>query len=396
MKITDIKAWLLEFNHGVDLPPFGAQSHPLMYYEEYQNSLPRLKRSPRLESPGDAITSKIMIEITTDEGISGIHMPCDHESQAEFVLGFKDILIGKDPLATRTLWDMMDRSNIRARAGIGATAIAAIDCALWDLKGKVADMPVYKLLGGGRERIRPYMSVLGVNTDDPEEIKKTALKHKDEGIICQKYFFKYGPSHGFEGLNKNVALAYTLREALGKDYLIAFDTWSAWDLSYCLRILPEIEPMKPYWIEEPLRTDRLEAFKSLRERTNLQISLGEKLYNRFELHSFLRERVIDIYQPEPEIAGGITEITRMGEMCEVFGVKYMPHGYSLMPNLSVSLAMSPDITPMIEWLSTSIIPNIYLNKIAPRIENGWITAIDEPGLCALDESKLISKTPLRL
>ena len=396
MKITDIKAWLLTFELDVGLPSTGGQVNAMMYYEEYQNSPPRMKRSPHFASVGAGLTPKIMIEIQTDEGISGLHMPCDQEFQVELVMGFKDILIGKDPLATRTLWDMMDRGNMRARVGMVVGAIAAIDCALWDLKGKAAGMPVYKLLGGGRKRIQPYISTLGSNVDDPAEIKKVALGLKEDGIICQKWFFRYGPSHGFDGINKNIMLAHTLREALGNDYLIAFDAWAAWDLSYCLRIFPEIESMNPLWIEEPLRADRIEAYKSLRERTNVQISQGEKLFNRFELHEFLKERVIDVYQPEPEMAGGITEIMRMGELCEMYGVKYLPHGLSLMPNLSVSLAMSPDITPMFEWLARAIPPNIYLNKIAPEIKDGWVNIIDAPGMCVLDESRVISKELLRV
>jgi L-alanine-DL-glutamate epimerase-like enolase superfamily enzyme len=396
MKITDIKAWLLTFKLDTGLPSSGGQANAMMYYEEYENAPPRMRRSLHFASVAAGLTPKIMIEIQTDEGVSGLHMPCDQEFQAELVMGFKGILIGKDPLAIRTLWDMMDRSNMRARVGMVVGAIAAIDCALWDLKGKAAGMPVYKLLGGGRERIRPYISTLGSNVDDPEEIKKVALKFRDEGILCQKWFFRYGPAHGFDGMNKNIRLAYTLREALGKDYLIAFDAWAAWDLSYCLRIFPELEGMNPYWIEEPLRADRIEAFKTLRERTNLQISLGEKLFNRFEIHGFLKERLIDIYQPEPEMAGGITEIMRMGELCELYGVKYLPHGLSLMPNLSVSLVMSPDISPMFEGLARAIPPNIYLNKIAPRVENGWVSAINEPGMCVLDESKLISKDLLNI
>ena len=393
MKIVDVKAYLIKGKFTPTWPAAEKMVNPLEYYEEYIGKPNQMSRSVHLKPNADpAEVSKIMIEITTDEGISGIHLPVEQFMQAETVLKtYKPLLVGKDPMASRMIWDIMDRSNNRGRTGSDMAAVAAIDNALWDLRGKITGQPVYKLLGGGREKLPPYISTLGANVDDVDKVREHALKVKDMGVYGQKWFFKYGPSSGFYGMEKNLELAFALRETLGKQYHLMFDAWAAWDLSYCIEMFKQLEPVRPLWIEEPLRTDRIEAFKVLRNKTNLQISLGEKLYNRFEIHQFLKQGLIDVYQPEPEIAGGITETMRTGELCEIYGVKYLPHGLSLMPNLSVSAAMSPDITPCFEYLARSVPGHISLLKNPPQIEDGFIRLPQTPGLTDLDEGKLTHK-----
>jgi len=391
MKITDIKAYVLTTEFTSDWPTVDRQATPLDHYEEYRSSPITYSQSPHVK-PEKGFAKNLMIEILTDEGISGIHLPVNQHMQAEGVLSvYRPLLVGMDPLAIRTIRDKMDRYAQYGRTGSLMTSISAIDNALWDLKGKATGLPVYRLLGGARSSLQPYISTLGCDVDDLSSVREWAKKVSEMGVWGQKWFLKYGPGSGSDGMNKNIALVHTVREAAGEGARIMFDAWASWDLSYCLEIFPELESARPLWIEEPLRTDRIEAYGILKDKSNIQISFGEKLVNRFELHAFLKAGVIDFYQPEPEMFGGVTETMISGELCEMYGVKYLPHGMSLMPIMSVSAAMAPDITPCFEYLMRTVPGFISALKDPPAIKNGYVALDDRPGMFHLDEEKIVKK-----
>ncbi|MCL1829992.1 MAG: hypothetical protein FWG21_01020 [Oscillospiraceae bacterium] len=394
MKITDIKAYVLKTEFTPEWPLIDLQTTPLHYYDEYNGTPVRHSQSVHLD-PEAGFAKNIMIEIMTDEGISGIHIPVNQFMQVEGVLKiFRPFLIGMNPLEIRTIRDKCDRYAQYARTGVWMASIAAIDNALWDLQGKVAGLPTFRLLGGGRTRIQPYISTLGCVTEDLSQVKEWAVKVKEMGVWGQKWFFKYGPGSGNEGIDKNLALAHTVREAVGADTNIMFDAWASWDLTYCLDMFKRLEEVNPYFIEEPLRADRIEAFKMLKDKTDIKIATGEKLLNRFELHEFLKQNVIDFYQPEPEMFGGISETKFVGELCELYGVKFAPHGMSLMPILSVTAAMAPDISPCFEYLMRTVPGFISPLKNPPQIVDGYVQLDERPGLYTIDESKIVQKTEI--
>lgn len=391
MKITDVKAYVITTEYTQQWPQIHRQASPGDYYEEHRGRPLAYSQSPYLK-PEKGFAKNVMLEIQTDAGISGIHLPVNQFMQVDGALGiFRQMLIGMDPLSIRTVRDKLDRYAPYSRTGILMGSISAVDNALWDLLGKVAGLPVYRLLGGGRSKLPVYISTLGCDVDDMSAVREWALKVKDMGVWGQKWFFKYGAGSGRAGMEKNIELACTVREAVGEDANIMFDAWSAWDLSYCLEIFPKLEAARPLWIEEPLRADRIEAFKLLKDKSNLQISLGEKLVNRFEVHEFLKAGVVDVYQPEPEIFGGITESMRVGELCELYGVKFLPHGMALMPLASVTAAMAPDISPCFEYLMRTVPGFVSALKNPPAIVDGHITLDERPGLFHLDESLIVKK-----
>lgn len=391
MKITDVKAYVLTTEFESQWPQKARQVSPADYYTEYREKPIHYSQSPRIK-PEKGFSKNIMIEILTDEGISGIHLPVNQFMQVEGVLSlFKPILIGLNPLEIRTIRDKLERLAPYSRTGSLMGSLSAVDNALWDLLGKAANLPVFRLLGGGRSKLHAYISTLGCDVDDMAIVREYAKKVRDMGAWGQKWFFKYGPESGSAGMDKNIELAYTVREAAGENAKIMFDAWAGWDLSYCLEIFPKLEQARPFWIEEPLRADRIEAFRLLREKSGINISAGEKLVNRFEIHEFLKAGVVDVYQPEPEIFGGISESMRSGELCEMYGVKYLPHGMTLMPIMSVSAAMAPDITPCFEYLMRTVPGFISALKDPPEIVDGYLTLDERPGLFYIDSDKVIKK-----
>lgn len=394
MKITDINAYILKTEFTPAWPLINLQNTPLHYYDEYKGVSVRHSQSDHL-IPEDGLVKNIMIEIMTDEGISGIHLPVNQFMQVEGIMKiFRPFLIGMNPLEIRTIRDKMDRFAQYARGGAWMSSIAAIDNALWDLKGKITNQPTFRLLGGGRKRMQPYISTLGCNTEDLSLVREWALKIKNMGVYGQKWFFKYGPGAGIEGIKKNLDLAFTVRDVVGDDEKIMFDAWASWDLAYCIDMFKELEKINPYFIEEPLRTDRIEAYKMLKDKTDIKLAMGEKFYNRYEVHEFLKQNVVDFYQPEPEIYGGISETLFTGELCELYGVKFSPHGMSLMPILSISSAMAPDITPCFEYLMRTVPGFIAPLDNPPQIIDGYVELDERPGMFHLDEDRIVERAEI--
>ena len=387
MKITGVKVIKRICNYVNRFPrDLGEITLPSTYNEYAYRQAPA---RPSAEKPGQRIAH--FIEINTDEGPSGQYgiIECKPELLA-IMDGLKDYLIGKDPLDNRMLWDMMIRYDRHARSGVMLMAISALDIALWDLKGKILGQPVYKLLGGGRSKVRPYVSALGFSVE-PEAAKKRALEIKAMGIRAQKWFFRYGPAHGAEGLRKNLDMAFALREALGEDYEIMFDCSMNWTVNYARKIFHELELVRPVWVEEVLRAHMIDGFKHLRDSTSIPLAAGEHIYTRMEVNAYLQDNVFAFMQSDPVWCGGITESVKIADLCEMYGVTYAPHGHALMPAVHVVASMPPDVAPYCEYLIAIMDSKNAFFKDRPIDADGFISLNDTPGLGEeLDEARITS------
>jgi L-alanine-DL-glutamate epimerase-like enolase superfamily enzyme len=274
-------------------------------------------------------------------------------------------------------------------------AISALDCALWDLKGKILGLPVYKILGGGRSRIKAYISALGFSVE-PEAARKKALEIKAMGVKAQKWFFRYGPTDGAEGIRKNLDLAFALREALGPDYELMFDCWMGWTVNYAQKIFPELEKVHPVWVEEVLRPHMLDGYRHLKSVTDIPLSAGEHLYTRMEVNTYLKENIFAVMQSDPVWCGGISECLRIAELCENYGVICIPHGHALMPAMHVVASMAADTSPYCEYLLVFMNQKnafFKMEHISGSLEtDGYLTLNDSPGLGEeIDRERLVSE-----
>jgi L-alanine-DL-glutamate epimerase-like enolase superfamily enzyme len=361
---------------------------PLDIYDEFAV---QAQRASTGKPPEPGTRTAYFVEITTDGGLVGQYGVVESRTELFAVMdGLADYLIGRDPLENRLLWDIMSRYDRHSRSGIMMMAISALDIALWDLKGKILGQPVYKLLGGGRPRIRPYISTLAFSVE-PEAAKKKALEIKAMGIKAQKWFFRYGPADGAEGIRKNLDLAFVLREALGDGYELMFDCWMGWTVSYARTIFQELEKVRPLWVEEVLRPHMTDAYRQLRDCTDIPLSAGEHLYTRMEVNTYLRENIFAVMQSDPVWCGGITETLRIADLCEMYGVTFIPHGHSLMPALHVVAAMPPDTCPYCEYLIVFMEQKNAFFKARPIDSEGYISLNDSPGLGEeIDQERLLS------
>jgi L-alanine-DL-glutamate epimerase-like enolase superfamily enzyme len=304
-------------------------------------------------------------------------------------------LVGREPLATELLLDQMLRLNRHGRSGLFVAAISAVDCALWDLRGKVAGQPVYRLLGGPtREALPVYASMLGFSVE-PDEAAATAAAHRDHGFAAQKWFFAYGPADGEDGMARNLELAHALREALGPHYQLMFDGHMGWDLPYAIQMARKLAPLHPHWLEEPAFPERVASLRRIRE-AGVPVATGEHVHTRWQVKELLAGGAVDFVQTDPDWTGGISEQRHICSLCSSFDVPVIAHGHGILPALHIAASQSPAAVPMVEYLFDHLENMQFFHEQVYRPVNGKLALPDLPGLgLVLDESKIESREPFR-
>ena len=377
MKITGIKIHRHESLYTPKYPSETRSVGPMDVYGDYMESG---AGRPESDPGGERTISAMFLSVTTDEGVIGTHGPIEYRAQLLVAVeGLAPLIVGKDPMNNRMLWDIMSRFERHSRSGIMLMAISAVDNALWDLKGKILGLPVWKILGGGRDRIRPYVSMLGFSVE-PERAVERALMVRDMGVRAQKWFFRYGPSDGSKGIRKNLNMAFALREALGEDYELMFDCWMGWSITYAKTVFRELEAVHPMWVEEVLRPHMMDGYRILKAETSIPLSAGEHIYTRMEANQYLKDGIFDVMQSDPEWCGGITETLKIGDICEMYGTRFIPHGHSVMPALQVEASLPPEICPYAEYLLVHMGKKAHFFANPPMIKDGWLHLNTSPGL----------------
>lgn len=327
-----------------------------------------LSPGERAEAPAepdpDQLVEVLYLRITTRQGPHGLYGPVDPAAAWPVTQTLAPFLIGQDALAHATLWDKMQRLDRHSRHGHLKLAISAVDNALWDLRGRAFDAPVWQLLGGsGRPSVPAYVSTLGA-PHDPAAIRALARELADAGFAGQKWFLAHGRSHGAEGMRANITLAEVVRDAVGADVPLMFDAFMSWDLPYAVSWCQAVDGTRPAWLEEPFAPGQLAGYAALRDKTGIPLAAGEHLYDRQELLPFLSERILTVVQPDPEWCGGVTELVRMCVLAETFGVPVIPHGHGLHAALHVVASQSPATCPMTEYLYR-VVPGRHRFEAAP-------------------------------
>ena len=334
---------------------------------------------------------KIYVEVVAEEG-RGLYGPIDERQAFLIATDLREFVIGPDALATERVHDEMLRLHRHGRAGLFMTAISAIDNALWDLRGKVADQPVYRLLGGPtRDAIPAYASMLGYSTD-PGRAALAAAEKAAEGFTAQKWFFRYGPSDGAKGLGRNIAMARALREAVGAGYRIMFDAFMGWDSMYAVDMLRALEPIDPWWMEEPVPPERLGVFRRLGAASRVRLATGEHAHTRWQVKELLDTGAVSILQVDPDWAGGITEQRHICSLASAYDVPVIAHGHSLAAALHVAAAQPAQTVPMVEYLVRVQEWTQFFQAVARSPVNGSFELDARPGLgIDLDEAKITKR-----
>lgn len=270
----------------------------------------------------------LFLKIETDEGITGWGEPVVEgraETVAACVAELADYLVGKDPSPIEDHWTVLYRGGFYRGGAIHMSALAGIDQALWDIKGKALDKPVHVLLGGPvRQKMRVYSWIGG---DRPEKLVEGAREAQSRGFSAIKMLateeLSYLDSHA--RLDAVIARVGALRDAMGPDFGIAVDFHGRVHRPMAKQLAKALDPFHLMFIEEPVLSEHAEALKEIASHTAAPIALGERLYSRWDFKTILSQGLVDIIQPDPSHAGGITETRKIAAMAESYDVALAPH-----------------------------------------------------------------------
>ena len=270
----------------------------------------------------------LFVRIDTDEGISGWGEPVVEgraHTVAAAVEELADYLVGKDPRHVEDHWSVLYRGGFYCGGPVLMSAIAGIDQALWDIKGKHLGVPVHTLLGGPvRERIRVYSWIGG---DRPADTAKAAKDAVARGFTAVKMNateeMHFVDTHAkVQRVLENVQ---AVRDAVGPDIGLGLDFHGRVHKPMAKVLMRELAPFKLMFIEEPVLSDHLEAIPELAAISPAPIALGERLYSRYDFKRVFTTGGVDIIQPDPSHAGGITETHKIATMAEAYDVALALH-----------------------------------------------------------------------
>ncbi|MBI3683102.1 MAG: mandelate racemase [Acidobacteria bacterium] len=391
--IRDVEIWRLEGHHetlaGIDRQH---QANAIHIYEELR---PKPYRDNPTPSKVNAPVSALYLKLKSDEGVEGLYGPVDKEAAIVVDQQLRNFLRGKDALAGETLWDQLYRLNRHSSRGHFMMAISAVDNALWDLRGRYFEAPVYRLLGGPtRSKVEAYGSCLGFSVE-PEAARRKSAELKSQGFRHQKWFLPYGPGDGTAGLAKNVDLVRNLRESLGEEVEIMFDAFMGWDLAYAIAWAKRAEQHRPRWIEEAFAVEKIESFVQLRRATSIPVASGEHFYGRWHVHEYLKAGAITVVQADPEWCGGVSELVKICSLASLYDAQVIPHGHSLHAALHVVASQSPMTCPLVEYLIIKMRSYYHFEKHQLAPDQGRIPLPERPGFGIEWEPAKVEKQTLQ-
>jgi L-alanine-DL-glutamate epimerase-like enolase superfamily enzyme len=324
----------------------------------------------------------LLVEIFTDSGHVGLGNAAlaPHPTKALIDAYLKPLLVGADPWDIEYLWQQMYRRTMAfGRKGVAMTAISAVDIALWDLLGKDARQPVFRLLGGRtKEKIPVYASRLYALP--LPELRAEAERYKDAGYKAMKLRFGWGPIDGAEGMQKNLELVRSVREVIGDGIDLMADAYMGWTLDYAKRMLPLLEPFHLRWLEEPVIADDTRGYRELKSYGRVPIAGGEHEFTLFGFRAMLEDNALDYIQFDTNRVGGISQARKISALAESFQVPVVPHA-GQMHNYHVVMASLN--SPMAEFF-----PQVDVevgNELFWYIFDGEPVAVD--GYIDLDDRK---------
>ncbi len=339
------------------------------------------------------------VKLYTDEGLTGLGEAGINGKELALqglVETYRPILIGMDPSRIEHIWQTLWRGQFFRGGHVHSAAVAAIDIALWDLRGKVLGVPVYDLLGGRtRDYVRCYCHVQrSAEASDSDgrgaidEMVTYAKAKVDQGWE----FVRFGAGEGSPAVDQGTyeqaaALRWSveafaaLRSALGDEVEICVDFHQRTTPAYAVQLARELAPMRPFFIEDPLRAENPSAFASLRSQIQVPIATGEQLASKWDWRDLVERDLIDYCRVDLCICGGLTEARKLAGWCETHYIEQVPHN-PLGP-VSTAACLHFDLsTPLFAVQELTWTPAVLESIITTdmRLEGGHLSSGGTPGL----------------
>ncbi|MBV8831913.1 MAG: L-rhamnonate dehydratase [Acidobacteriaceae bacterium] len=374
MKITDVRTRVVEWRGETVSPQPHFCTNPMDLLDLSQDSMASFR-----------FHGWLIVEVFTDAGHIGIGNAAlsPRVTKQTIDLYLKPLLIGRDPFDYEFLWQHMYRQTMAfGRKGIGMVAISAVDIALWDILGKAAGQPVFKLLGGRmKKRIPVYASKL--YSQPLDKLAEEAQLYKEQGYKAMKMRFGWGPLDGAAGMQRNVELLRTIREVIGYEVDLMADAYMGWTLDYARRMLPLLEPFQLRWLEEAVIPDDIHGYAALKALGIVPIAGGEHEFTIYGFREMLEAKALDYIQFDTNRVGGITQARKIAALAEAHSAPVIPHA-GQMHNFHVVMASLN--SPMAEFFPVFDVEIgnelfWYIFEGEPLPDNGSINLRDDiPGL----------------
>jgi L-alanine-DL-glutamate epimerase-like enolase superfamily enzyme len=319
----------------------------------------------------------IVVIDTDNPEITGIGLAGGVEVTPEigmsFVTHFKKALVGMDPLDNERIWREMWRPKLVGRRGISTRVISGIDIALWDIKGKVAKLPVYKLLGGFTNKVDTYIA--GGYYEEGKGLDELAEEmHQNVKLGARAVKIKVGAVP----INEDIERVRVCREAIGPNVRLMVDANNAYRHYEAIEFARKAEKYDLFWFEEPVEPDDYIGQAEITRATSVPVAAGENEYTRYGFRDMINHRAVDILQPDALILGGITEFMKVAALAQANDLDIAPHGAQA---VHIHLVAAIPNGLILEYYRDSVDPmhgKIWEHEL--KIEGGYVYAPDRPGL----------------
>jgi D-galactarolactone cycloisomerase len=279
----------------------------------------------------------VLVQVETDAGISGVGSCSGNGTITEFIIDnvLKPTVLGMDPTKIEEVWDKAYfGAGVRqfGSRGAGVVALSGLDIALWDIRGKAENLPIYKLLGGAqRTKVEVYATAL--YPEEKDSVIKRALAFAAQGFKGIKIKL------GFD-LGEDMERVRAVRAAVGDDFPLMTDANQGYQLDAALHAAAALEQSGIAWFEEPLFFEDIESHVRLKAASKVPIALGENLHTRYAFEQFIARGAVDILQPDVARAGGISEVRRIAALAAVHGLPVSFHTWGDAVALAASLHLA--------------------------------------------------------
>ena len=330
--------------------------------------------------------NELLVRMKTDDGVEGFGLATSYTDITPLVNvvkgGLSDEILGMDALSPEGLYEKLfglTFSRKAAENSWGREALirisSAVDIACWDIVGKMANLPLYRLFGGYRNKVPCYVTC-AYYRDGKDNAE---LRDEIQMLVEQGHKGFKGKVGGFS-LNEDIARMEIVREIIGPDKDLMIDVNRAWDLKTAIEGARLLEPLQPVWLEEPVRwTDDRRELKLLSQQTNIPLSGGESEVTSYGCRAMIEEQAIQILQFDCTMFGGFTEGRKLAALCELNHVDVAPHHDCF---IHAPLVAGTPAGRIVESFTDPerdpLQAELYENP--PHIDNGWLTLNEAPGL----------------
>ncbi len=318
-----------------------------------------------------------VVFIETDVGVTGIGLSSQLHGAPQINIGIidhlKQVLIGKDPLDNERHWHNMWRPKLVGRRGLTTRVISGIDIALWDLKAKLAKMPLYKLLGGFDNSVDTYIAggyyEEGKGLDG---LAKEMERNMELGATAVKMKIGAVP------INEDVERVRVVRETIGPDVRLMVDANNAYRHYQAIEFARKAEKYDLFWFEEPVEPDDYIGQREITRATSVPVAAGENEYTRYGFRDMINHRAVDILQPDAMVLGGITEFMKVAALAQANDLDIAPHGNQ---QVHIHLVAAIPNGLILEYYRDTVNPmhgKVFMEEL--EIKDGRVYAPDRPGL----------------